>query len=215
MLDKTGFVTLPVRRSPLEHRQPISTGNGLASLYERKFIGKLIVRGNVGDIAEPFASATGITLPTSSCTSASVGNLTALWLGPTEWMLLTPENAENDLAATIGATLRQCQHQVTDVTDHYTNICVAGEKSREMLMKVTTLDMHPMKFAQGEVKGSIFGRVPAVLHCPAETDASVVEFDLIVRRSHADYLWCLLALAGYEYGLPEQKPEGRVKLAMP
>ena len=69
--------------------------------------------------------------------------------------------------------------------------------------------------AEPSVKGSIFGRVPAVLYCPAAANAAAPEFDLIIRRSHADYLWCLLALAGYEYGLPEQKPEGHVKLAAP
>jgi hypothetical protein len=53
------------------------------------------------------------------------------------------------------------------------------------------------------------------LHCPLGARLDAPDFDLIIRRSHADYLWCLLALAGREFGLPEQKPEGRVKLATP
>jgi heterotetrameric sarcosine oxidase gamma subunit len=126
-------------------------------------------------------------------------------------MLLTPENAEIEMASTIAVALGQQHHQLADVTDFYAMIHIGGGKSRDMLMKLTTLDMHPAKFPQGAVRGSVFGRVPAVLHCPADTTAA--EFDLIIRRSHADYLWCLLALAGREFGLPEQKPAGRVRLA--
>jgi sarcosine oxidase subunit alpha len=211
MPEKTGFVAPPVRHSPLGHRAPISAGNGDAWLCEQKFIGKLIVRGHADDIDPPFASATGFPLPISPCTSSAAGELAALWLGPAEWMLLTPENAEIEMASTIAVPLGQQHYQLADVTDFYTMIRIGGGKSRDMLMKLTTLDMHPAKFPQGAVKGSVFGRVPAVLHCPADTTAA--EFDLIIRRSHADYLWCLLALAGREFGLPEQKPAGRVRLA--
>jgi heterotetrameric sarcosine oxidase gamma subunit len=215
MLDKTDFVAPPIRRSPIEHRDPIASGDGHAALAERKFIGKLIIRGNAEQISTLLENAVGVTLPTVPCTSAVVGELTALWLGPSEWMLLTPENDESAIAARIEAELQGIHHQVTDVTDHHTIIRLSGEKAREMLMKLSTLDMHPAKFPQGTVKGSIFGRVPSVLHCPLGARLDAPDFDLIIRRSHADYLWCLLALAGREFGLPEQKPEGRVKLATP
>ncbi len=215
MLDATGFVSQPVRRSPLEHRQPISSGNGEATLTERKFIGKLIIRGDAGQIGPLMESASGITLPTVPCTSVVAGERIALWLGPSEWMLLTPESEERTVSTAIETALAGQYHQVTDVTDYYTVIRIGGAKAREMLMKLTTLDMHPAKFPEGAVKGSIFGRVPAVLHCPTGASADAPDFDLVIRRSHADYLWCLLALAGREYGLPEQTPDGRVKLAVP
>ena len=215
MLDKTGFVAPPMRRSPLEHRDPISSGDGLASLAERKFIGKLIIRGDAEHIGPPMEAAIRVALPTAPCTSAVAGELTALWLGPSEWMLLTPENDESAIAEKAVSALNGIHHQLADVTDYYTMIRLSGEKAREMLMKLTTLDMHPASFPPGMVKASIFGRVPATLHIPAMPAGEAENFDLFIRRSHADYLWCLLALAGYEYGLPEQKPEGRVKLATP
>ena len=215
MLDKTGFVIPPIRRSPLEHRQTISSGDGQATLAECKFIGKLIMQGRMEEIGTQIENAIGLTLPATPCTSGISGDLTALWLGPTEWMLLTSENEERTVETAVETALKDQHYQITDVSDDYTVIRLSGEKSREMLMKLTTLDMHPDKFPEGSVKGSIFGRVPAVLYCPAAANAAAPEFDLIIRRSHADYLWCLLALAGYEYGLPEQKPEGHVKLAAP
>ncbi|MEM1401267.1 MAG: sarcosine oxidase subunit gamma family protein, partial [Pseudomonadota bacterium] len=75
---------------------------------------------------------------------------------------------------------------------------------REMLMKLTTLDLHPSQFAPGAVTGSLFGRATATLHCREDTSG----FVLFVRRSFADYLWCALAEAGREFGLVEQVPKG-------
>jgi heterotetrameric sarcosine oxidase gamma subunit len=202
-----------VRHSPLAHREAISSGNGLASIRERKFIGKLIIRGDAELIGSQLQKSAGVMLPTIPCTTTTAGELTTLWLGPSEWMLLTPEDVETELRSTIAAALRQYHHQITDVSDHDTIIRAGGAKSREMLMKLTTLDLHPEKFPQGAVKGSVFGRVSAVMHCPHGATKGASDFDLIIRRSHADYLWRLLALAGREFGLPEQKAAGRGQLA--
>lgn len=215
MLDKTGYVTPPSRRSRLAHRSPISSKDGGAKLAEQPFGGKLIVRGEAPQIVAPLTEQTGITLPTTPCTSASMEPCTALWLGPSEWMLLTAESEEKTLLATIKNTLDGIHHQLVDITDYYTMIRLSGAHSREMLAKLTTLDLHPRAFPEGAVKGSIFGRLPATLYRRPLENAEEASFELFIRRSHADYLWCLLALAGREYGLPEQQPEGRVKLAEP
>lgn len=212
MLDKTGFTAPPVRRSPLEHRLPISSNDGRTALLERKFTGKLIMRGEAGQISPLIEAAIGAALPVAPCTSAVSATFTILWLGPSEWMLLTPENDEGATAEKLQFALGGVPHQITDVTDHYTIIRLSGERSRDMLMKLTTLDTHPARFPSGAAKGSMFGRVPATLHLTADSPDC---FDLVIRRSHADYLWRLLALAGYEYGFPEQEAAGRVKLATP
>lgn len=215
MLDKTGYAAPPTRRSPLGHRDTIQAGDGRARLSERPMIGKLIIRGAADDIGPALESQAGIALPADACTSAESQDGTLLWLGPSEWMLHCGEGDERVMMATIETALTGIHHQVVDVTDYYTIIRVSGPASRDMLQKVTTLDLHPRSFPAGAIKGSIFGRVPSVLHRPANegSDEDPV-FDLIIRGSHADYLWCLIAWAGREYGLPEQTPEGRVKLAV-
>ena len=209
MLNTAANAAQPQRRSPLSHRQPIASAGGGIALAERPFIGKLILRGDAAQIA-PLLQESGIALPAMPCTSTVAGGLTALWLGPSEWLLLTPESEEKSISAAIESGLRGVHFQLAEVTDHYTVIRLGGAQARQLLMKPTTLDMHPRAFSGGSVKGSIFGRVQATLHLPAGEDA----FDLIVRWSHADYLWCLIALAGREFGLPEQVPQGRVKLAV-
>ena len=72
-------------------------------------------------------------------------------------------------------------------------------------MKLTTLDLHKSKFGPGDVAGSNFGGSTATLHMTSDDPPA---FDLYVRRSFADYLWCALAESGREFGLPEQTPRG-------
>ncbi len=215
MLDRTGYAAPPSRRSPLAHRAPIAAADGGLALAEIPFKGKLIVRGEADRIGPALESGAGLALPHLPCMSAASGLVVTLWLGPSEWLAMTPQGEESALAAAMRKALAAEHHQITDVTDYYTVISASGPLVRDALAKLTPLDLHPRAFPEGAVKGSVFGRVPAQLHRPAEGGGDVPRFEIVIRWSHADYLWCLLALAGREYGLPAQKPEGGVRLARP
>jgi sarcosine oxidase subunit gamma len=56
------------------------------------------------------------------------------------------------------------------------------------------------------VTGSVFGRVNAMIWQMADEGESGPVFRLFIRWSMADYLWCLIANAGREWGVPEQVP---------
>jgi heterotetrameric sarcosine oxidase gamma subunit len=106
-------------------------------------------------------------------------------------MILPQDGQGTQLAEAMRAALADTHHQLADVSDYYTEIGVSGMRARDLLAKLTTLDMHPRGFQPGQVKGSMFARVPAVLRLAP--DAVPEEFVLTIRWSHADYLWCLLA----------------------
>ena len=110
-------------------------------------------------------------------------------------------------ARKLAAALAGTHHQLVDVSDYYTMIELAGAKARELLMKLTTLDLHPRAFRAGMVTGSVFGRANATLWQAADDGESAGPvFRLFIRWSMADYLWCVLADAGREWGVPEQIP---------
>ena len=73
-------------------------------------------------------------------------------------------------------------------------------------MKLTSLDLHPRSFSAGMVTSSVFGRVNAMIWQMAEEGEGGPDFRLFIRWSMADYLWCLIANAGREWGVPEQVP---------
>jgi len=130
-----------------------------------------------------------------------------LWLGPDEWMLVTEPGSEEALFDQLKDALSETHCQLVDVSDQLTNIELSGARAREILMKLTTLDLHPRQIGPGDVAGTTFGSVTATLFVTDDVKKHETQrFQLIVRRSVADYMWCLLAEAGREFGLPEQQP---------
>lgn len=192
----------PVRHSPLAHREAIECE--LLSLAERKFEAKLILRANA-DVAAKAAEALGLSLPEACRFEEADGHLVG-WLSPDEFLITGPEGSEGDLAARLAEALGDAHHLISNVTDYYTTLAYAGPKAREGLMKLSTLDLHPRGFRQGDLKGSVFMHANAWLSQRTDDEAEGgPSFDLIVRWSFADYLWCALAHSGDEWGLPEQK----------
>ena len=197
----------PVRRSPLHHRSPVEAELGAARIRERPHLGKLILRANRDEAVGPLRSALGLGLPYDALTSSAAGETACLWMGPDEWMLVTEPGSADRARGAAAEALSGLHHQLVDVTDYYTVIEVAGLKARELLMKLTTLDLHPRAFPPGMATGSVFGKSNATIWLPLDaSEAGGPGFQLLIRWSMADYLWRLLANAGREWGMPEQLP---------
>lgn len=192
----------PVRRSPLAHREAIECDR--LALAERPFEAKLILRADA-KVAAVAASALGIALPENCRFAEADGHLMG-WLSPDEFLITGPEGSEIDLANRLTTALGDHHHLISNVTDYYTTLSYGGPKAREGLMKLSTLDLHARGFEQGDLKGSVFMHANAWLAQRTGDDAEDgASFDLIVRWSFADYLWCALAHSGQEWGLPAQK----------
>ncbi len=184
-------MTAPVMHTPLEHRAPLAADGKVIEMAEAPLSGKLIVR--IDPAIAPFDAP-------AACRFRAREGGDVLWLGPDEWMFLTALDALADTRRELEAACAGRHHQIVDVTDYYTTIRLRGPKSADALMKLTTLDLHPGVFAPGSVAGSNFAKAAAWLM--RREDA----WEIIVRWSMADYLWCMLAGAGREFGLPVQEP---------
>jgi sarcosine oxidase subunit gamma len=208
-----GKAWIPIRRSPLSARKPVEARRGAVTISEMAFAGKHILRVDPKAGAAAVKKATGLDLPVTPLTTAVSDEAALLWLGPDEWMLVTPLEADGAIAAKLADALAGKHHQMVDVGDYYTAIDVSGPKARLLLMKLTTLDVHARAFAAGQVTGTNFGRVGAMLWLVSDIDGDTT-FRLFVRWSHADYLWCALADAGREWGVPEQLPVSGERLVI-
>ena len=204
----------PVRRSPLAHRVAIAGEAGAIRAEERPFLRKYILRADPHEAVELLRSALDLGLPFDALTSSSSGATAFLWMGPDEWMLVAAPDDAGPIQRAAQA-LAGTHHQLVDVSDYYTAIDLIGPKARELLMKLTTLDLHPRAFRAGMVTGTIIGRANAMLWQVQDDAAeSGPAFRIFIRWSMADYLWCLLADAGREWGMPPQIPNKGERLTI-
>ena len=193
-----------LRQSALAHRglqraaaeAPARTG---ISLSERPFRAMLNLRGDPADAGflSAVRTAAAVELPVEPNTTRRAGSLTALWLGPDEWLLTAPAGEERVLVPAIRAALGDRHAAVIDLTESRTVIAVSGAPARDLLAKGCTLDLHPRAFKVGACAQSGLARAGALLHLVDETPT----FEITILRSFADYMWVWLADAAREYGV--------------
>ncbi len=87
---------------------------------------------------------------------------------------------------------------VTDISDAYLAIGIAGPRARDVLAKAATVDLHPDAFPAGSAARTLFGRVTVIVS--RLEDGEPAAFDVTVSRSNARFLWHWLADAAREYG---------------
>ncbi len=194
-------------RSALAHRAPIGADDTVR-MAEIRLATLSILRGEADRLAGPVHQALALDLPREACTASETDAAACLWLGPDEWMLISGPDTGARHAGLDHAI--DAHHQRVEVSDHYTLIELRGAKARHLLAKLVPLDTHPRSFRPGTVKGTVLGAATTYLWCVADE-----AFRLTARRSYADYVWCLLAHAGGEWGLPEQHPRAGERLTLP
>jgi sarcosine oxidase subunit gamma len=172
-------------------------------LGERQGLGKIDVRGDPHDRA--FIAAVGrvldLLLPSESCTSASKEQISALWLGPDEWLVTCPAGEVTRLQSSLREALADIHAAITDVTDGRVALRVAGPSAREVLAKGTPLDLHPRAFPPGSCAQSLLTKAAVLIHLLEDDPERGPSFDVYVARSLAQYLWMWLEDAGREYGV--------------
>lgn len=185
-----------LRQSPLAHRALDARivediGDAGLAIAERRFLSKINVRGQ--GIGKKLKSAIGVVLPEVPNSTADGNGLTALWLGPDEWLIVGPPGAEQALAeALVGAAAA-----VTDVSEGRTVIRLSGPVAREVLAMGCPLDLHERVCSAGQCAQSHLARTTILLHQVADGPV----YDIYVERSQADYLWAWLERAGAPYGV--------------
>jgi len=195
----------PARRSATAGlvRPLVAPANPGVRLAEIAHEAKLNLRGDLADpgFGAAVSGALGIDLPARPGIAAGDG-VAALWLGPTEWLVVGGVDREADLASRLQGALAGRHFAVTNVTDNWTVIGMAGPKALDVLAKGCPLDLHPRVFPVGSVAQSMVGQADIVLHRTDDVDGAP-RLRIYVRRSFAQYLWDWLADGALEYGAGE------------
>ncbi|MEH0541669.1 sarcosine oxidase subunit gamma family protein [Streptomyces sp. B21-105] len=170
---------------------------GTIGLAELPFLTQLDVRLEAkGAAADAVGLALGLPLPLEPDTVVRAGELTALWLGPDEWLLVGPPGGERELESRIREAAGEEPVAVTDVSAQRTTVLVAGGGARDLLAHGCSLDLHPRAFRPGRCAQTTLGRTQVVLVAREEPSAG---FWILVRSSFAGYLADWLLDAATEY----------------
>ena len=193
-----------LRQSPLAHleleaRARIAVEGAGVRMGEAGLRGQIALRGDAS--SETFVDAVkeifGVDLPVKPNTASLPGiGRFLLWLGPDEWLAIVADGTEAETVAAFNERMEGDHFSVTDVSGSRTVITLSGDRAREVLMKGTSLDLHPSAFGPGQCAQSSMARCHMLLHQTTDEPA----YEIYVHRSFADYLWRWLQDAAREYG---------------
>lgn len=146
-----------------------------------------------GQFRHAVANALELTLPDKPCTTARNEDTAIHWIAPDEWLVVAQsgdEEIETRLREAAGPNVA-----ITDVTGAYVLLNLTGTHARDALASATPYDLHPRNFPPGRCVQTTFAKTQALIAAKAG-DA----FEIIVRRSYADYAEAWLADAGANRG---------------
>jgi sarcosine oxidase subunit gamma len=138
----------------------------------------------------------GVALPQAPNTTAASDALTALWQGPTSWLLVAGSASPlADFAATRDALNAQ-GGALFDLTASRVAWTVSGAHAATVLATSCPLDLHPRAFAPGTCAQSVLGHINALIVKRDETPA----FTVLVGRSFARDVWRALCVSAAQHG---------------
>lgn len=188
----------PLTWSYQQHAVPRGNGQTGIVLREHALLGHLVLRGGAIVLDEALRATLGIGLPAKPNTLIfdDSGERSIQWLSPDEWLLIVPGGEEFLLERSLRQALGNTHYSIVNVSGGQTLLTLGGEKAREVLMKSTPYDVHPLAFPVGKGVTTVFAKTSVVLRRPSET-----HWELVLRRSFADYCYRWLLDASAEYGI--------------
>ena len=162
-------------------------------MKEIKPIMKLIIRGKTKEFNSAIDKHLDILLPTEANTSTSGETLTAYWLSPDEWMLVSNKTTnedtnnykvEDNLIHNISKTNLGA---ITDVSDQFVMINIKGSKVFNLFATGSPFNFNKFKDKKGSVAQTILSHIDVIIH-----HIQINEVNLLVRRSFSQHLYSWL-----------------------
>lgn len=189
-------------QSPLHHADLSKLAEhgrkiGGVFLKEKAMLGHLTLRCNSSSKKQMkvVEQIMGAALPVKPLTSVKTSENVMLWISPDEWLMLVPGLEAFNIETQFRENMPG-HYSLVNSSGGSTVIELSGEHAVDVLKKSTAIDFHSLEFPVGKVVSTVFAKSTATIRRIEEQ-----AFELVVRRSFADYIWCWLQDASREYGL--------------
>jgi sarcosine oxidase, subunit gamma len=187
----------PLHHVELEALAEQGPKSGGIHLQEKKLLGHLTLRCNPENTEQLAAveRVLGTGLPLKPLTSVQQGDYSIRWISPDEWLILVPGQEAFDVESKFRDEMVG-HYSLVNSSGGSTVLELSGEHVVDLLKKCTPVDLHIKEFPVGKVVSTVFAKSVAVIR---RTDDK--RFELVIRRSFADYIWLWLQDASREFGL--------------
>jgi sarcosine oxidase subunit gamma len=162
---------------------------GSISVKEIFPVMKINLRGKKREFITNVGKNLNMLLPTEANTSTTTNKLTAIWLSPDEWMIVSNELVAKDtnkyelFEMLFNSISKTNLGAVIDVTDQFVQLELKGENIYEIFSAGCPFNFDEFKEKKGSTTQTVLNHTDVILHNKEE---NVV--NLFVRRSFAEHL---------------------------
>jgi sarcosine oxidase subunit gamma len=157
---------------------------------------RFVLRGGEA-VAQEAGASLDIDLALPACRSVRRDGLTALWLGPDEWLLLGRVDEESNLAQRLTVALASLPHSLVSIGHRDVAFMVRGRGAANAINAGCPLDLRISAFPVGACSRTLLGKAEIILW-RTDTDAFRIE----AARSFAAYVQGFLELAACDADRP-------------
>ncbi len=186
------------QESPLVQIELAEPVGNAPKIEEKPFLGYLNLRGRSDNtkFLAGVLKVLGCEPPTTANTVVESGDYRIYWLGPDEWLVVTPAGQQDKVKTDLLRALKGAFCSVVDNSSGLTMIHVSGENAAALLATDCPLDLHPRQFKPDQCAQTRLAKAGMTLSPLADESG----FEVIIRRSFADYLllWLQDAAIAFE-----------------
>ena len=160
------------------------------SVREISPIMKLNLRGKKREFFTAVGKHLDMILPTEANTSSSSSKLTAIWLSPDEWMVVSNEFIEKntnsyDLEESLYNSISKTDlGAVIDVTDQFVMLELKGSKIYELFSSGSPYNFNDFRKKKGSTTQTLLNNIDVIIQNRGENLVN-----LFVRRSFSEHLF--------------------------
>ena len=173
------------------------------SVKEISPVMKINLRGKKREFLTNVGKNLNMILPTEANTSTTSDKLTAIWLSPDEWMIVSNELVSKDTnkyelyEMLFNSISKTNLGAVIDVTDQFVQLELKGENIYEVFSAGCPFNFNEFKEKKGSSTQTVLNHIDVILH---HKDENIV--NLFVRRSFAEHLCSWIAVSYTHLTLP-------------
>ena len=170
-------------------------GPNPVGIEEHDDVGHLVLRGDSTLLASAVSEVLDLPFPDQPLSSYSRDKTCIRWISPDEWLVTVLETEISSVELSLRDTI-DGHVAIVNVSGGQTIIHLTGKHASDVLMKSTSYDVHELNFPTGKVITTTLAQAQVIIR-RLDTD----QFELVIRRSFADYIWIWLRDAAAEFGI--------------